>query len=246
MKTKRSTSETGHIKNLENFKDLKEHCARFGPDYNPAAPHLELAYLDTIHTEAQNAQNNVSDTMTLMVPIINERQNKYAELQPIVTRVIQSVSAITNDKKIIADLRTHTNKIHGRPSKPKTNDNEEGQEIKLPRSNSQRSFDKMREHLYNIIGILQNTPNYAPNETELTVAALKTRYDELEQIDNDILAANINYQKALTDRDFALYNPDNGIVKIGQLTKNYIKSVYGMKSPQFNEVKKYTFVTRKR
>lgn len=242
----KSNSEVGHIKNLENFYDLIQFCIRFEASYNPAAPHLTIPSIQAKYEESKELQDIVNDTFSNSTHKINDRQKLFEQLPKRTTRVIQYLTASTNDKKIIADARRFSNKIHGNPSKPETKDNQEGQETNQPRSNSQRSFDKMMEHFENLILLLEKEPLYTPNETDLSVAGLRTFLTELNDADKAYTASLVPYKKALTNRDESMYDEPSGLVPLANNVKTYIKSVFGIKSLEYKEISKIKFKMFKR
>jgi len=49
----RSTTETGHAKNLANLQDLTEIIVSYGNSYNPTKAKLKLAALITLQDQAK-------------------------------------------------------------------------------------------------------------------------------------------------------------------------------------------------
>lgn len=49
----RSTSETGHSKNIANLEDLIAFCKAYGEKYNPVKESLKITSLENLHQEAQ-------------------------------------------------------------------------------------------------------------------------------------------------------------------------------------------------
>lgn len=128
-----STSEVGHAKNVANFLDLIEFCVTFGPDYYPAASsRISIAELRNKHAEAEITLQNVHNKRSGYVIAINERQEEFQKLDSFCTRIVNALSVTTNDPRIVADARTFTRKIMGKASKPKTIDNQPGQEVQRP------------------------------------------------------------------------------------------------------------------
>lgn len=238
-----SKSEKGHFKNLQNFDELIQVCTRYGVSYNPSATNLTLVSLQAKYDECKAAQDMVNPTHSTYTHKVNDRQVLFEKMPKLTTRILQSLLAHTNDKKLLADAKTYANKIHGRPPKVKTNDNREGQETTSSHSNSQRSYDKLLDHFDKIILLLENVPAYTPNETELSVTGLRAYYTELKNADKSQQASQIFYKQALTNRDHQFYNEDSGLIIIAKLAKNYVKSVFGLKSLEYAELKKLDFTS---
>lgn len=238
-----STTEKGHIKNLQNFDDLIQACTRFGDNYNPSATALTIPELETMYEDAKAKQDAVNLAFAELTHGINQRQNWFEQLPKITTRVLQSILANVNDKKLLADARTIAKKIHGKPSKPKTNDSQEGQETSTTttKSNSQRSLDKLMEHLGNLIMLLENEPDYTPNEEDLSVLGLKNYLKELQTADKSVQKSEISYRKALTERDKVIYTKETGLIAMANRVKTYVRSIFGTKSLEYNEIRKFQF-----
>lgn len=57
----KSTSETGHVKNIANFQDLISFCQGYGTSYNPTKESLKIVQLQA---QYQSAQDNLNITKT--------------------------------------------------------------------------------------------------------------------------------------------------------------------------------------
>lgn len=236
-----SRSEVGHAKNVANFQDLIEVCQSFGVTYNPSNPNLSIASLQSKYDEADAAILNAHTQRGGHILAINERQKAFENLPQIASQIGYALTAMTNDQRIVDDAKTFIKKIRGYASKVKTNDNEEGQEIKEPKSNSQVSFDKRVDHLVGLIELLKQIPDYNPNESHLTIAGLETYLQDLKDTNKEVYVKYSPYSIAQDKRDRILYDKVDGLTTIAQLVKNYIKSVFGFRSPEFARVKALEF-----
>lgn len=241
-----STQETGHTKNLQNFKDLYAICETNTPPYNPTLQKIMLANLDALRSKAEKAHQKVFETNAPIIVLINQRQALFQRMPKLATRVIQALEAVTEDKKIVADARRYVNKIHGKFSKPQTKDDEEGQETREPNSNSQRSYDKLQEHFNSLIYLLENVPQYIVNEQDLTIDTLKDYMGEIKQIEKDIIILNGPYNKALNERDKIFYETPDSLVPVTRTVKTYLKSLFGIKSLEYREASRIEFKMIKR
>ncbi len=103
-------------------------------------------------------------------------------------------------------------------------------------STSQQSFDKMIDHLAQLIATLTAEPNYAPNEVELQVATLNTVLADLKTKNTEVINTTTALSNARIDRDGALYGVDIGLVDVAQDAKQYVKSLFGATSLQYKQV----------
>jgi len=239
-----STSEVGHAKNVANFEDLISFCESYGTPYNPVNPQLEIAQLQTLHNQAKDALQYVHTAKAAFIIATNERQQEFQPLETISTRIINALAVTTTDPRIVKDVRTLVNKIHGKAPTPKTIETQPGQEIARPTSNSQQSYDKLIDHFAAIIEILKQTPAYTPNETELQIPQLELYREELKNKNTNVIKTYTTYSNAMMQRDHTLYDKIIGLVTIAKLVKLYVKSIFGNNSPQYNQIKSIEFRNR--
>ena len=77
----KSTSETGHAKNVANFQQLIEFVTAYGSTYNPSKKSLQLPQLITLKTEAENTLSDVLAKNTIYNNKVNERVEAFAGLR---------------------------------------------------------------------------------------------------------------------------------------------------------------------
>lgn len=132
-------------------------------------------------------------------------------------------------------LRT-LRKIRGEASKPKTNDNQEGQETEKPRSNSQQSYDKRIDHFTGLISLVNQVPSYIPNEAELNLTGLDAYLTKLVSRNTNVINAHTEHSKAMHERNEILYNKFTGLLNRAKLVKLYFKGIFGTTSDQYKQV----------
>lgn len=125
---------------------------------------------------------------------------------------------------------------HPQSPKPKTNDNQEGQEIQQPRSNSQQSFDKRIDHFTGLISLVNQAPAYLPNETHLSLPGLNAYLANLVSRNTNVINAHTEHSKAMHERNEILYNEFTGLINRAKLVKLYFKGVFGNSGDQYKQV----------
>lgn len=240
----KSKSEVGHAKNVANFEDLTSFCNGYGATYNPVN---DLLKLDALQRKFELASDIIKDIHDIRGPyqlLINERQAEF-DIKSLSTRIINALEASGADAAAIKDVRTIVRKIQGRPSVPQTDEQQPGQEIMRPRSNSQQSYDRKIDQLTALLGILADIPVYTPNEPDLRIAAIKTKISNMKSKNTAVINAYTTYSNMIIERQKILYDPITGLVAIAKLVKKYVKSLYGVTSPQYQQISSLQFITFK-
>lgn len=229
-------SETGHAKNVANFQTLITFVEGYGTAYNPSKSTLKIGALNTLLADAQRKLADVIPLNTAYNNVVNDRIIEFSTLKPLATRVINALQATDANKETIKDAKTINRKMQGgRVSKPLQPVDPNATAPKTI-SSSQQSYDQQIQHFTSLIELLTAESTYTPNETDLTIANLNAKKEELKAKNNAIAAAYISVSNARIARNVTLYNIETGIVATASDIKKYIKSVFGANSAQYNQV----------
>ena len=230
-----SSQETGHAKNVANFKLINTRVAGFGATYNPTNPNILIAALNTKATAADAAVKAVQLVETPYKHAKDMRRVAYDKLNPLVRSamgILKSSDGIS--ETTINDAFTLAKKITGtnRPPKKKSGTGtENGQEAAEPteqsHSVSQQSFDMRLANFNDFISILQTTTQYAPNEADIQVTALTAFSQTLADTNNTVNETFIPYNAALKARDTELYFSQTGLFDIAAKVKSYVSGLNG-------------------
>jgi len=101
------------------------------------------------------------------------------------------------------------------------------------------------DNLDKLIKSLSSVSLYAPNEEELQVKSLIVLHSNLNAKNTDVVNAEVIVSKARTERNKILYTPLTGLVDIAFDTKTYIKSAFGVTSPEYKHISKLKFTKPK-
>lgn len=229
-------AETGHARNVERFAQLISFVQGYGADYAPGNPAITLVNLQAKLAESQAGIDSVSSTKAPLTVVVNDRQNLFAELRPKSTRIVNSFASQGAPQNAVDDVKGMKRKIDGVKLKtlPKgaTGTPEDGDG--KGHSASQQSYTQLTEHFDNLIELL-DTSGFAPNEPDLTLAALTTFATSLKDSITAVINATTSWSNARITRDEALYG-EGGLVALAGLVKKYVKSLYGAESPQFKQI----------
>jgi hypothetical protein len=154
----------------------------------------------------------VTTTRAPLTVAVNERQNAFADLRRLTTRVVNSFAASGAAQNAVDDAKTLKRKIDGARAKalPQDNPNTPDDESQ-GNSVSQQSYTQLTEHLDNLIELLDGSGTYAPNETELQLGTLQTYSTSLKSANNAVINSTTPLSNSRITRDEVLYADGTGL-----------------------------------
>jgi hypothetical protein len=231
-----STSETGHAKNIANFNLLSQYCLGYGTRYNPSNPAITTTALDAAYNNAFNLNANLTTLAQPFIRAVNTRQEVFTPVNRLATRIVSAFSVTQGvSPKLVEDANTILRKLRGTRAKKVNPDSEKSISV------SQLSFDMRFEHFSELVTMVTSVPTYAPNETDLTPAALNTLRNDLKNTNLRVAQALVALNNARIARNNSLYVGDGSIIALAALTKAYVRSVFGYASPEFKQVNAIRF-----
>lgn len=222
-----SQSETGHAKNLSNFALLISYCLSYEIKFQPSSDKIKIPALQTKHTDCQNLMQAVNIASIPFIEAVNQRQILFDPLRTFITRVVNSAEASDITVQDIADIKTYARKIQGRRASKKT---------EKSHSASQMSFVQRIDHLSSLVEFLAVLTKYTPNETELTVASIRTMITNMEDASSLIYSLEPALGNARIARNKAMYEKDTGLTELTKKVKKYVKSVFGSTSEEYKQI----------
>ena len=233
--------ETGHAKNVANFEEIISFATSFGAKYNPSKPLLKLPNLITLHTAAQTDIINCTSLTVSFNNFTNARAILFNPIRPLATRLIQALSATDASAEVIKDSKTVNRKIQGKRAKSIQVPLDPNAPAPNNISTSQQSYDQLIEHFTKLIEILKAEPSYSPNEIELKITTLTAQLAALKIANTNVTDAYTAVANARIARNITLYKENTGLYDIAADVKNYVKSLYGISSPEYKELSKIKF-----
>jgi hypothetical protein len=241
-KKTKSVSESGHAKNVANLQSLIAFVTAYGASYNPSKNALKLPQLTALATASQASLGDVVTKSTAFNNKTNERAEAFSNLKPLSTRVVNALQITDATAKKVEDAKGFNQKLQGSKSRKIETLTDPNAEAPKTISTSQQSFDQQIQHFAGLISVLQSETSYAPNETELKVAALTAKQTDLTAKNNAVATAYTAVSNSRIARNTLFYKEETGLLDIVADVKKYIKSIYGATSPQFAQVKGLKFV----
>ena len=223
-----STSETGHIINIGNYKLIIDRCVGFGTDYQPANEALFIVNMTGQWTDVKAAHDTYLEKLEDTTQPVDDREDLFDELDSRVRRVNNMFGSTKATARMKKDVKGLATKILGT-------------HVRIPRleggvpdpkyvSNSHLSFVKKIDNFKMMVLLLAGDANYAPNETILKVVTLESFVEELEAANTsveEILGKAIHFRQL---RDHGLYDVETGVIDVTLMCKKYVKGVYGATS----------------
>ena len=239
-----STSEVGHAKNIANLNLLNTNIIALGSIYNPSNSKLKLSNLQSTYTTAFAQQESVNNLLAPYSVAVDAREAIFKPLNRELTKLRKAYKAtdgVTNVQ--LEDFMTIIRKLKGvRKKVAKASTNPE--EAELNYSTSQMSYDQRTNTMDALISLLQNTPNYNPNETEYKVAAYQSKKAEMLLKTQAVADTFVPLNNARSTRNNTLYNSDDNLVDLANKAKDYLFTILDTSSEQYKAIARIKFKKR--
>ena len=248
-----SQSETGHAKNVATFNSLVSFCQGYGNTYNPGLAAIQLSSLQTLATTAQAALEDCKSKQLDFDHAVDARLMAFAALRPRAQKMMYALRATAATEVTIDGAMVLYRKIQGRRKVAKeeasgASDAGTGSDPAGGHSGdlnakeqkyisvSQLSFDNVLANFSALVELLSKVSQYQPNETELKVASLKNYVAELKLANQTVINLYTAWSNLRISRNQLLYGASSGMVVLAGQVKNYVKSIYGLQSPQYKHL----------
>jgi len=241
-----ATFETGHVKNVANFQQLITYCISYGAEYNPSNQALTVASLQNQLQAAENAMSNCSMLEAAYTNAASIKKEAFADLKKLSTKVINAFAVSGVSKTTIEAARHIQRKIQGRRAGNHQTSihNTTAPDAPPPHktiSVSHQGYDNLVDHFSSLIELVSSHPEYKPNEARLKIAALQAHLETLKTANNNTTDAYVAYSNGRIHRNEVLYKTTSGLVDTALSVKTYIKSIFGIASPHYGQIKGIQF-----
>jgi hypothetical protein len=235
-----STSEKGHAKNIANANLLNTYIAELQSIYKPSNPDIQLAALQTLYNDAVAQQTAVNAALPPYSFAIDSREAVFAPVSKKITKLRKVYKATQNVTPAqLEDFMTIARKLKGlRKTVPETPAPGAGQ---TSYSVSQLSYDQRTNNFAQLIELLQNTPNYAPNETEYQISTLQNEKNEMLISTQEVAGTFIKLNSARDSRNQNMYTDRRNLVDTCNTAKDYLFTILESNSVQYKAISKIKF-----
>ncbi len=228
------TSDSRFLNNCNRLLDIFKGDAK----YNPSNTLLETAKLQPVLDECFTIAGDVPAKLAPQKIKINARQEAYAKIEPFARSSRRYLKSSGASNLEIADANTYVNKLVGKRSTPATPDNPDtpADEAAKKHSVSQLSFDSQLGNLIAYREFLGNVTAYKPNEEDKKLSTVDAMIQECTDMNMGVSAGSIPLLNAWNLRDAKLYNNKDSLFELFSDAKEYYKSLYKPKDPQYRAV----------
>ena len=232
-----STSEKGHAKNVANANLLNTFINELGAVYNPSNPKLLLANLQTIYTNSFSQQEAVNSLVAPYSVAVDGREIIFKPLNRELTKLRKAYKATEGVTHVqLEDFMTIIRKLKGLK---KSKDDQTKEESNY--STSQMSYDQRTNTMDLLISLLQNTPNYNPNENEYKITTYQVKKASMLQATQAVVDTFVPLNSARSTRNNTLYNSDDNLVDTFNKAKDYLFTILDSSSVQYKAISKIKF-----
>ncbi|PZF70969.1 hypothetical protein [Taibaiella soli] len=239
-------SETGHYKNVANFKGLIHFCESLKSAYQPSRADMTIEKLNEYYNTATAVMDQVATAEIQLSQAVQNRQSLFEDTKKLAVKASVTLQVVNPLSVAIKTAKHYIAKIRGKRlgTVASASDANETTEAPKARSAAQTSFDAIITHFDKLIAVIATEPGYAPNETEITVIGLQARLSLLKDVNDDAVRAAAKLKLLISQRDQILYKPDSGLTALARSVKQYIKVLYGAKSNELKAANVYSFRKR--
>lgn len=235
-----SKNETGHVKNIANANLLCTHIAELGAKYNPSNPKLLLTNLQNMYNTAFAHQETVNNSIAPYSLAVDHREKLFAPVSKKITKLRKMYKTTEGVSMAqLEDFMTIARKLKGIKKNNSAVTDLQQENIKI--SISQMSYDQRTNNYEVLISLLQNTPNYLPNEIEYQVPTLQQEKVQMLQATQTVADSFIPLNTARTVRNNTVYNSEDNLVDTFNKAKDYMFTILDGNSVQYKTISKIKF-----
>lgn len=239
------SNETGHVKNVANFKTLVNYIESLGATYQPTKVTEQLPALKQLLAEAEANSTELTAIKPVYSKAVDDQITAFAPISKLSTRIGNAYAYVAESEEHTQTVKSLLSAIRGGGGKTATGEKAadavaDGAEPET-RSTSQLSYDNRQQNFEELVQTIIANTNYNPAEEELKTAYLKTVSADLKSKTEAVDKAYTPILKARSKRDKTLYNKPNNLYDTVEAIKKYLKSVYGTSSAELKFVNGLTF-----
>jgi hypothetical protein len=239
--------KTNKQKQVAAFDQVLGLCNDLGQKYNPSNDSINLAALNSLLTSAQEKVKAAHTAKMNLTEVINARQEAFAKLPGIGTRILNVLIASDASPQRIADVKAYRDKLRSparsKPAKPEDSTNPAKPADASRGPISYLDYESRLESFRSIISLAGMDSQYKPNEPEFSIASLNAQADQLGALNLTVNQSRLAYRNAKSAENLALYS-DAGLFGVTRRVKKYVLYACGATSEQYQRVNHVTVIRK--
>ncbi len=206
--------------------------------YNPSNKRLAIAALEAALTTGFPIVENISVKLAPQKIDINNRQSVNERILDFAKKSRRYLKSSGASAAEIADAQTILKPILGssKPKPPTENPDTPAAKAIASHALSQRSSAGILAALVAYRQFAANVTAYAPNETDVKLTTADSLISEAQAATNAVNAGFAPLSRAWNERDQKLYTDATSILNDFRAAKEYYKSLYNAKDPEYRSV----------
>ena len=226
----------------DNFEQMITSVIYMGVGYKPVPPILKVPGLQGLLAVGKDVLSQVSAAEATESLEIAKRAVLFAPLLGRSTQASNTLYALSPESPMRSAVDGDLRRLRGqRASDPPTNpDGTPGDSHSV----SEGSHAMLVKYFTDFINNLAKDTAYLPEETDMTLDALRAYRDALGAANSAVTNAKEATKQARIRRNEVFFGKPNGMVAVAQQVKRYVKGAFGATSPQYKLISGLRFVRK--
>jgi hypothetical protein len=230
-----------HSKIAGTYEGFVKICSGFR-GYHPGSTNLQLSALQELAVQARQSLEAKDATRSVWNRATNQREIAFASLKKLVSAVLFALAASGASEQTMKDARVFLRQISGRrksrgpiPSEKAT------ATVEKERPSQPVGFEHLTNQFSQLVEMVSQEAAYQPNEPHLAVSGLQELVNQLHLHNDNVKKARADFFHARVTLYEVYYGEKHSIVATGRAAKKYLRSVYGLNSNEYSQVRKINF-----
>lgn len=249
------------VDNTHNqFETVVKAIVDLGDKWQPTAAHLSVKNLWALHATIKPMLDNYDAAELAYSQITTNRADKFSYLNSVVKRVYSIADSCGMTAEPVAAVKTYkdlidgTNiaqakakiKAHNKKNEKLAKAGKATIELKKTRPVAEQSFALKLQNFGLLVKELENAGNYNTNEEGVTLAELKTLWQELDTANKTVPTAKKALDKKRTERKTLIAGEKNSVLAVVKDVKKHFKGMKNGKDlPEYKQVTDVKFTSLK-
>jgi hypothetical protein len=230
-----------NVKTAGTYEGFVKICSGFR-GYHPGSTNLQITALQELAARARQSLEAKDAARASWSRATNEREIAFADLKKLASAVLFALAASGASEPTMKDARLFLRLITGRrKNRASISSAQDSATVEKERPSQPGGYESMTNQFSQLVEMVSQEATYQPNEPHLTVGGLQEKLFRLRQENDHVKEARATYFHARVALHEVFYGEKNSIVAIARAVKKYLRSVYGLNSNEYSQVRKIQF-----